>query len=145
MGFNIASILGGNLFSGISDVIDSIKGSNPGDAAKLQELRDQMQQQLLQAQSQLEQSQLKVDQAEANSTNVFASSWRPLIGYICGLGLAVNYLLSPIGTWLTSLHGHTVPMPTIDLSQMMPLLLGMLGLAGARSYEKTQKVENRHG
>jgi hypothetical protein len=31
-------------------------------------------------------------------------------------------------------------LPTLDLSEMMPVLLGMLGLGGLRSFEKYKKI-----
>ncbi len=40
--------------------------------------------------------------------------------------------------------GHPVDLPTLDLSQMMPLVTGMLGLAGMRTYEKTQNTQSNH-
>jgi hypothetical protein len=36
--------------------------------------------------------------------------------------------------------GHLVSLPTLDMSQMMPILLGMLGLGSLRSWERTKGV-----
>jgi hypothetical protein len=36
--------------------------------------------------------------------------------------------------------GLLVDLPALDMSQMMPILLGMLGLGGLRSYERTKGV-----
>jgi len=66
--------------------------------------------------------------------NWFQSSWRPLAGYCCVLGLFVNFLVSPLAA------GFGVAIPQADASVMMPLLLGMLGLGGARSYERVKGV-----
>ena len=66
--------------------------------------------------------------------NWFQSSWRPLAGYCCVLGLFVNFLVSPLAA------GFGVVIPQADASVMMPLLLGMLGLGGARSYERVKGV-----
>ena len=62
--------------------------------------------------------------------NWFQSSWRPLAGYTCVLGLMVNFLISPLAA------GFGVEVPQADAGVMMPLLLGMLGLGGARSFER---------
>ena len=78
-------------------------------------------------------AQVAVNQAEAKS-NWFQASWRPLCGYVCVLGLATNFLISPISA------GFGVQIPQADMSVMMPVLLGMLGLATARSYEKIKGV-----
>ena len=78
-------------------------------------------------------AQIAVNQAEAKG-NWFQASWRPLCGYVCVLGLATNFLISPISA------GFGVQIPQADMSVMMPVLLGMLGLATARSYEKIKGV-----
>ena len=66
--------------------------------------------------------------------NWFQSSWRPLAGYTTVLGLMVNFLISPIAA------GFGIDIPQADAGVMMPLLLGMLGLGGARSYERVKGV-----
>jgi hypothetical protein len=66
--------------------------------------------------------------------NWFQSSWRPLAGYCCVLGLFVNFLVSPLCA------GFGIVIPQADAGVMMPLLLGMLGLSGGRSYERIKGV-----
>ena len=80
--------------------------------------------------------QLKILQADAQG-NWFQSSWRPLIGWLGGIGLGVNYIVSPICA------GFGVNIPQADMSVMMPLLLGMLGMAGARSFDKLNKTDTK--
>ena len=81
-------------------------------------------------------AQIKVNQEEAKG-NWFQSSWRPLIGWICGLSLAINYLISPICA------GFGILIPQADMAVMMPLLLGMLGIAGMRSGDKAFKTDTK--
>ena len=78
-------------------------------------------------------AQVAVDKAEAQG-NWFQASWRPLCGYVCVLSLATNFLISPIAA------GFSVTIPQADMSVMMPVLLGMLGLATALSYKKVKGV-----
>ena len=78
-------------------------------------------------------AQLEVNKAEAKG-NWFQASWRPLCGYVCVLGLMVNFLISPICA------GFGFVIPQAEMSVMMPILTGMLGLAGMRSFEKVKKV-----
>ena len=85
---------------------------------------------------QLALQQIKVNQEEAKG-NWFQSSWQPLIGWICGLSLMINYMISPI------LAGFGIIIPQADMSVMMPLLFGMLGIAGMRSYDKTKKTDTK--
>tara|TARA_R110000851_G_scaffold78816_5_gene173816 strand:+ start:695 stop:1078 length:384 start_codon:yes stop_codon:yes gene_type:complete len=69
--------------------------------------------------------------------NWFQSSWRPLAGYVAVSGMAVNFLVSPIAA------GFGVPIPQADMSVMMPLLLGMLGISGMRSFDKVKKTDSK--
>ena len=78
-------------------------------------------------------AQIEVNKAEA-AGNWFQASWRPLCGYVCVLELAVNFLISPIAA------GFGFMVPQADMGVMMPVLTGMLGLAGMRSYEKVKRV-----
>ena len=77
--------------------------------------------------------QLEINKEEAKG-NWFQSSWRPATAWICVLGFTVNFLISP----LAAPFGFIVPQA--DMSIMMPVLLGMLGLAGARSFERVKGV-----
>jgi|TARA_R110000822_G_scaffold236946_3_gene367482 hypothetical protein len=81
-------------------------------------------------------AQIGVNREEAKG-NWFQSSWRPATGWVCVLGLLTNFLVSPI------LAGFNVTIPQADASVMMPLLLGLLGLAGARSFDKIKKVDSK--
>ena len=81
-------------------------------------------------------AQLEILKADAKG-NWFQSSWRPLIGWLGGIGLGVNYIVSPICA------GFGVNIPQADMSVMMPLLLGMLGMAGARSFDKLNKTDTK--
>lgn len=78
-------------------------------------------------------AQIALNTADAKG-NWFQSSWRPLCGHICVLGLAVNFLISPIAA------GFGVVIPQADMSVMMPVLMGMLGLGGLRTFEKTKGI-----
>jgi len=80
--------------------------------------------------------QIEVLKADAKG-NWFQASWRPLIGWICGLSLGINYMVSPICA------GFGITIPQADMSVMMPLLFGMLGLAGMRSYDKGKKTDTK--
>ena len=85
---------------------------------------------------QLALAQIKVNEAEAKG-NWFQSSWRPLIGWISGLSLGINYMVSPI------LAGFGVIIPQADMSVMMPLMFGMLGIGGMRSFDKLKKTDTK--
>jgi len=81
-------------------------------------------------------AQIEVLKADAKG-NWFQASWRPLIGWICGLSLGINYMVSPICA------GFGIDIPQADMSVMMPLMFGMLGISGLRSYDKKQKTDTK--
>ena len=84
--------------------------------------------------------QMEINKVEAASSSIFVSGWRPAIGWICGAGFAVQFVIGPLAEWGSALAGHPVKFPQMDTGTMMPLLLGMLGLSGLRSAEKIQGV-----
>ena len=78
-------------------------------------------------------AQLAVNKEEAKG-NWFQSSWRPAVAWVCVIGMAINFLVSPL------LSPLGVVVPQADTSVMMPVLMGMLGLGSLRSFEKTKGV-----
>ena len=81
-------------------------------------------------------AQIEVLKEDAKG-NWFQSSWRPLIGWISGLSLGINYMVAPICA------GFGVTIPQADMSVMMPLMFGMLGIGGMRSFDKTKKTDTK--
>ena len=84
--------------------------------------------------------QMDINKIEAASSSLFVSGWRPAIGWICGAGFGVQFVIGPLAEWSSALYGHPVKFPQMDTGTMMPLLLGMLGLGGMRTAEKIQGV-----
>jgi hypothetical protein len=86
------------------------------------------------------QGQLDVNKVEAGNNNLFVSGWRPYVGWVCGSGFAIQFVIGPLAEWGASLAGHPLKFPPLDLETMLPLLLGMLGLGGLRTIEKKAGV-----
>ena len=91
----------------------------------------------------LVQGQLDINRAEAANPKVFVSGWRPWIGWVCGMAFAWNWIGLPIAKVALDLYGHPIAVSAADLSEMMPVLLGMLGLGGLRTYEKVNGVAGK--
>lgn len=85
-------------------------------------------------------AQIEVNEREADHQSLFVSGWRPAVGWICCIGLGCNYLFIPMANFVLVISDSSVTVPALDLSEMMPVLLGMLGLGGLRSWEKTRGV-----
>ena len=82
----------------------------------------------------LAKGQLAVNAVEAAHKSLFVAGWRPFVGWICGVGLLYNVLISQIlAIWFE--------VPTVDPSLLTPILMGMLGMGAMRSYEKTKGVQ----
>lgn len=84
--------------------------------------------------------QIEINKTEAASRSVFVAGWRPFIGWSCGAAMAYSYVAQPILTFALAQSGHLVELPRVELGEMMPVLLGMLGLGGMRSFEKFRGV-----
>lgn len=80
-------------------------------------------------------AQLELNKTEAAHKSLFVAGWRPFIGWSCGVSMAFNY----IGVPIAAMAGMAAVVP-LDLEVMMPVLLGMLGLGGMRTYEKRAGV-----
>jgi hypothetical protein len=88
----------------------------------------------------LAKAQLEVNRVEAAHKSMFVAGWRPSVGWVCYAGLASNYLFIPMANFVLVLTNSNVTVPALDLSGMMPVLMGMLGLGAMRSYEKVNGV-----
>jgi hypothetical protein len=140
----ITNLLGGGLLQGVSGLISAIKGKNPGDALALEQLTQKYQSEILAADLQTLQMQSDVNKSEAASTSLFVAGWRPAVGWCCGLGLFVQFLVRPLFTWGAALSGHPIVFPELDMGTLMTLLLGMLGLGGMRTFEKVNGIKAGH-
>ena len=94
----------------------------------------------LEANLQLMLAQTDINQAEAQSASNFRGGWRPFIGWVCGLGLAYQFLFRPLAHGVVAFLGHGMPMPDLDTSTLLALVTGMLGFGGLRSFEKSKGI-----
>lgn len=88
----------------------------------------------------LVQGQLEINKAEAANPSRFVSGWRPFIGWVCGAACAWNWIGLAVAKFVCELTGHPLHLSPADLAEMWPLLMGMLGLGGLRTFEKTKGV-----
>ena len=86
-------------------------------------------------------AQIEVNKEEAKHSSLFVSGWRPAVGWTCTLALLSNFILIPVTNFILVLADSDITIPLIDVSTMMPVLMGMLGLGTMRTVEKINKVE----
>lgn len=78
-------------------------------------------------------AQIKVNEVQAAHKSLFVAGARPAIMWICALGLFYAVFAYPIlDIWFT--------MPELNTEILMPTMMGLLGLGGMRSFEKTKGV-----
>lgn len=75
--------------------------------------------------------QAEINKIEASHRSVFVAGWRPLLGWVCGVGLGFAYIANPVIQWLTGEAGPVLPM-----DYMAELVMALLGLGGLRTVEK---------
>ncbi len=87
-------------------------------------------------------AQAKINEVEAANPNVFVSGWRPYIGWVCGSGLTLAFIVGPFFTWVSAwiATGKPGPFPVLDVATLFTLVSGMLGLGYLRTEEKKAGV-----
>jgi hypothetical protein len=117
-------------------------------AAQLELLKMQQNGDLAQlaADTDLAKLQIQVNIEEAKHANIFVSGWRPAVGWCCAAAFAYSYVLLPFLQFVVFTFG-TAEMaaqlklaPALELSEMVPVLFGMLGLSGLRTAERIKGV-----
>ena len=131
----LASLIPG-LLPLVGDVLDRFFP----DKEKAEQAKREIESQYTSHLARIDLAQLEVNKEEAKSRNIFIAGWRPFIGWTCGLALCWTYILQPIAQFVLAQTGHLIDLPGLDMSTMMPVLLGMLGLGGLRTWEKQKGV-----
>lgn len=108
------------------------------------EERAEAKRRLLEMEQKGELAQIAVNMQEAQSESLFVSGWRPFIGWTCGAALAYEFVVKQMLIFAVNASAAYTSgplfdpslLPTLDWSALMPVLLGMLGLGGMRTFEK---------
>lgn len=104
---------------------------------KIQELLQSGELARLTAETDLLKGQQAINLEDAKSGKLWQSGARPFVMWVCGSSLAWNYIVYPFLCFGAVLAGYKGPaFPILDTGNLMPLLVGLLGLAGMRSYDK---------
>ena len=121
----------------VTDVIGRFLPENP---QKRAEAEREITAALTEHLAKIDLAQIEVNKVEAASRSLFVSGWRPCCGWVCAAALAYTYVLQPMFIFILAQTGHLVEMPALDIAGLMPILMGLLGLGGLRSYEKVKGV-----
>tara|TARA_R100000963_G_C4620439_1_gene88084 strand:+ start:308 stop:715 length:408 start_codon:yes stop_codon:yes gene_type:complete len=132
----IASLVSA-ILPGVTDIIGRFLPEDKEARAKAER---EIEQQLSSHLARIDIAQLEINKQEAAHRNIFVAGWRPFVGWTCGIALAWTYVGVPILQFILAQTGHLIDLPALDMSQMMPVLMGMLGLGGLRSFEKFKGI-----
>ena len=122
-----------NLVAPVTGLLDKIiedKDQKAALAHELATMADKHAQQLALA-------QIEVNKAEAASGSFFKGGWRPFVGWVCGVAFAYHFIIQPLVIFILTAIGMDIPdLPEFDMGTLLPVLGGMLGIGGLRTYEK---------
>lgn len=85
--------------------------------------------------------QVAINKLEAESTSNFRGGWRPAVGWLCVFGIGMQAVVFPMIVGVAAILGRVLVLPTLDISVLMTILVGMLGLGGMRTVEKLQGLK----
>jgi len=86
----------------------------------------------------LAQAQANIEQAKHPS--IFVSGARPAIMWVCCFALAWQFILAPILSWIIITWYPMVTLPMLETGELVSLIMALLGLGAARSFEKYKGV-----
>lgn len=85
--------------------------------------------------------QIGVNTEEAKSESIFVAGWRPAIGWVGAVGIGYSFVVEPIMSWGARVFAnYDGTFPSLNYSELMILVAGMLGFGGFRSFEKVKGV-----
>jgi hypothetical protein len=83
--------------------------------------------------------QLEINKMEAQHRSVFIAGWRPFLGWGLSFAMIWHFVIVPMITFGFAYAGVEPPeLPAFDMESLMTVLLGMLGLGGLRTFEKSK-------
>jgi hypothetical protein len=89
----------------------------------------------------LAKGQIEINKAEAAHKSMFVAGWRPFVGWTCGVALAWHFVGQPLVVFGIAVVGVETPeLPAFEMESLLTVLLGMLGLGGLRTFEKTKNI-----
>jgi len=132
---SLVSVDAGSIVSSVGNIIDDVFTSEEEKLEyKLKEKK---------IENEINLAQIEVNKEEAKVKTL----WRPMIGYVGAMALFYKFIGYPLLVWIWyllqayDLIEKTLPVPPIiDASELYPIILGMLGFGGYRTFEKTKKI-----
>ena len=122
----------------VGKVIDSVHTS--------EEEKGQIKIKLQEWENEINAKQMDINLADAQSTatdisGILQRSWRPLIGFSAALAIFFEFVLKPFIVFFLGVFNIEVgELPQMNMEQLMPLVMALLGMAGLRTFEKSKNI-----
>lgn len=106
----------------IGKIIDNVHTSREEELSAEQKLTETV--------TSLQRLQAQITKSESQHRSIFVAGWRPACGWVCVTGLFFNFIIAPLlSPWVT--------IETSETGQLLALVLGLCGVAGYRTIEKS--------
>jgi hypothetical protein len=135
----------GDLIAGVVGKVIDRAWPDPTEKAKaaiaIEEMRQAGEFKAIDAALQQAQMQADVNTEQAKSADPFTSRARPFIMWTCGVSLGYAAIIDPFARFIAAVaYQYAGPFPAVDTTITLQILLGLLGLGGMRTYEKSKGV-----
>lgn len=127
------------ILSAVTPVIDKVLDLIPDPNARAK-AKAELTSRLMEIEHEQRMAQVELNKTEAQHKSVFVAGWRPFIGWVGGLALAYSFVLQPFMEFIALSLGYQGRFPVLDVSQLLTLVLAMLGIGGMRSFDKIKGV-----
>lgn len=128
-----ASLWIGAASSLISSAMDFFEGDKKREAELLLKQVDNVQAQAM--------AQIEANRVQAQHSSLFVAGARPFLIWVCGVALAMDFVVRPLTSWAFAIWWPHIPaLPSLVSDNLWELMMGMLGLAGLRTFEKVKGV-----
>ncbi len=86
-------------------------------------------------------AQIETNKLEVQHRSVFVAGWRPAIGWVGAMGLFYHFILFGLLSWGFAVWApDVIPPPELDITDLIAIITGMLGLSWMRSKDKAAGV-----
>ena len=134
----LGKLLGGGTIKAVGDIVDDLYTS--------EEERNEAKIKLEEIQAKLKEKQMDINFADASSkagglSGFMQRAWRPLIGMSCAIAILWEFVIKEFLVFVLAVFSiQTMPLPSLDMGVLMPLVMAMLGFGGLRSWEKSKGI-----
>jgi hypothetical protein len=125
---------------GIADSVIGVAGKVLDKFVEDKDLKTKLNAELKQQMMSLDLAQAQANIEQAKHPSIFVSGARPAIMWVCCFALAWQFILAPISSWIIITWYPQVTLPSLETGELVSLIMALLGLGSARSFEKWKGV-----